>query len=237
MANRSPATRQRIAGQPYKPARRVEGDPRGAHRPDSRGVSGNSGNGASPASPRLPARGPNAVPSPHQNGRHPAGGPGDRDREPYPTSAPPASRERRGPFERPSILPAGPPLMPSDRRDGASRGGSGPLAGPTAADHGESHSALEDIGVIAPGLTERERLSARPEIRGEVGAIIDALRPVFQQDRAVASQVSSVRCGICYLFHSPGDVTYREEEGFYVCDRCQHTLGTIRLRMIRRQQQ
>lgn len=83
--------------------------------------------------------------------------------------------------------------------------------------------------------TERERLAMRPEIRGELGGLIDELRTVFEQDRTVAAQASSVRCGICYLYHPAQSVEYREGEGFYVCEQCREALGNKRLPMIRRQ--
>jgi len=85
-----------------------------------------------------------------------------------------------------------------------------------------------------PGA-EEDDLIPRPDVRGEVGALIDELREVFQRDRAVASGMGSARCGVCYL-HVPLDaLEYREAEGFYVCLDCARALGTQRLPMVRRQ--
>lgn len=76
----------------------------------------------------------------------------------------------------------------------------------------------------------------RPEVRGEVGPLIDALHEIFAQDRTVASQGGTTRCGICYLHFPLAELEYREEEGYYVCERCARALGRIRLPMVRRQQ-
>ncbi len=83
-------------------------------------------------------------------------------------------------------------------------------------------------------LTPREPF--RPESRGEVGPLIDSLREIFAQDRAVASQGDSARCGICYLHFPLSALEYREAEGFYVCAGCKRALGHNPLLMIRRQQ-
>jgi hypothetical protein len=85
-------------------------------------------------------------------------------------------------------------------------------------------------------FSERERLAMRPEIRGELGTIVDELRAIFQQDRAVAGQKASARCGICYLFYPLADLEYREADGFYACAKCRQSLKGKRLPMIRRQQ-
>jgi len=84
--------------------------------------------------------------------------------------------------------------------------------------------------------SERERLAMRPEIRGELGQLIDDLRSVFEADRSVAMQSANTRCGVCYLHHRPEELEYREVEGFYVCERCSQALRGKRLPMIRRQQ-
>lgn len=82
----------------------------------------------------------------------------------------------------------------------------------------------------------REHGPLRPEARGEVGTLIDALHSVFEQDRATASQSNSARCGICYLHFRQDELVYREAEGFYVCDGCVQALGTQQIIMVRRQQ-
>jgi len=66
--------------------------------------------------------------------------------------------------------------------------------------------------------------------------LIASLRELFVQDRQVSSQQDSTRCGICYLHASISSLTYREEEGFYVCQGCERTLGKNKIPMIRRQQ-
>jgi hypothetical protein len=85
-------------------------------------------------------------------------------------------------------------------------------------------------------FSERERLAQRPEIRGEVGALIDDLRGIFQRDRAVASLPNCARCGVCYHYFVTDDLEYREAEGYYVCANCAKLLGATRLPMVRRQQ-
>jgi hypothetical protein len=76
----------------------------------------------------------------------------------------------------------------------------------------------------------------RPEVRGELGPLIDELKERFIHDRTIASQGASARCGICYLFHSVTELEYREAEGFYVCPTCKQALGNVVLPMVRRQQ-
>ncbi len=76
----------------------------------------------------------------------------------------------------------------------------------------------------------------RPEVRGDVGPLIDSLRDVFVQDRSIASQGGTTRCGICYLHFPIAELEYREDEGYYVCTRCARSLGHTRLPMVRRQQ-
>lgn len=77
--------------------------------------------------------------------------------------------------------------------------------------------------------------------RGYPGAfdfdeMIASLRELFAQDRQVASQQDSKRCGICYLHFSPGELRYREDEGFYICSACERALAKHILPMIRQQQ-
>ncbi len=66
--------------------------------------------------------------------------------------------------------------------------------------------------------------------------LIVSLHELFVQDRHVASQQDSTRCGICYLHFAVNALTYREEEGFYVCQNCERTLGKQKIPMVRRQQ-
>ena len=83
-------------------------------------------------------------------------------------------------------------------------------------------------------FSERERLAQRPEIRGEVGALIDDLRGIFQRDRAVASLPNGARCGVCYHYFVTDELEYHEAEGYYVCPGCAKLLGANRLPMVRR---
>ena len=76
----------------------------------------------------------------------------------------------------------------------------------------------------------------REDVRGLVGELIDALHGLFTQDRAIASQGGSSRCGICYFHFSLSELVYREAEGFYVCHACERALGGARVPMARRQQ-
>src|SRR5262249_22811286 len=84
--------------------------------------------------------------------------------------------------------------------------------------------------------SETRDKEVRPEVRGEFASLIDALKELFQHDRAVASQGSSTRCGICYLHFVVADLEYREAEGFYICSNCKQALARATLPMIRRQQ-
>lgn len=86
------------------------------------------------------------------------------------------------------------------------------------------------------GADTTPREPFRPESRGEVGSLIDSLHGLFAQDRAMASQGESARCGICYLHFPLTALEYREAEGFYVCAACKRALGHNPLMMIRRQQ-
>jgi len=67
-------------------------------------------------------------------------------------------------------------------------------------------------------------------------SLIASLRELFAQDRTVASQQDGTRCGICYLYFTVSSLTYREEEGFYVCQGCEKNLAKNKIPMIRRQQ-
>ncbi|MEO7000725.1 MAG: hypothetical protein ABI068_02905 [Ktedonobacterales bacterium] len=83
---------------------------------------------------------------------------------------------------------------------------------------------------------EDDDIVISPAPRGEVGKLIDALHTIFEQDRAISSQGTNQRCGICYLHYPASDLEYRESEGFYVCPICKRSLGNSRLMMVRRQQ-
>ncbi|HLY30124.1 MAG TPA: hypothetical protein VKQ36_03795, partial [Ktedonobacterales bacterium] len=76
----------------------------------------------------------------------------------------------------------------------------------------------------------------RPRPRDELGRLIDSLHALFEHDRAVASQMGTARCGVCYLHFPLTELDYREGEGFYVCASCQRNLGGSFIPMVRRQQ-
>jgi hypothetical protein len=76
--------------------------------------------------------------------------------------------------------------------------------------------------------------------RGHTGThdfeyLIQSLRELFARDRQVASQPDATRCGICYLHFPVNELHYREE-GFYLCQGCEHALGKQSLPMLRKQQ-
>ena len=66
--------------------------------------------------------------------------------------------------------------------------------------------------------------------------LIASLHELFVQDRQVSSQQEGTRCGICYLHFTVSSLSYREEEGFYVCHGCEPGLGKNIIPMIIRQQ-
>lgn len=174
---------------------------------------------------------------------------------PMPAPAPPGSgrgaQERAQPYAPGMRAHSYPPLRrgPSSERSG--------VVAQSAASFGEDAGVERESDSLAawreqgdshemPALYSRppraehndrsDHPPLRPEVRGEVGPLIDALRGLFEQDRAVASQGGTTRCGICYLHFSLSELEYREVEGFYVCHACARSLGATRLPMVRRQQ-
>ncbi|GAC1405170.1 MAG: hypothetical protein NVSMB49_24320 [Ktedonobacteraceae bacterium] len=89
--------------------------------------------------------------------------------------------------------------------------------------------ALPALGPMSAGI-ERSHTSSY-----EFEHLIQSLRELFEHDRQVASQPNVTRCGICYLYFSANELTYREE-GFYLCTACEHSLGKQQLTMLRKQQ-
>ena len=65
--------------------------------------------------------------------------------------------------------------------------------------------------------------------------MIASLHELFEHDRHIASQSDSTRCGLCYLYFVVNELHYREEDGFYVCQNCEHLLGTHTIPMLRQQ--
>ena len=98
-------------------------------------------------------------------------------------------------------------------------------------------STSRDEDVIAEDDDGDESWTPQPrgDVRGDVGPLIDSLREVFVQDRAISSQGGSTRCGICYLHFPFSELEYREAEGYYVCLECKRALGPARLPMVRKQ--
>jgi hypothetical protein len=78
----------------------------------------------------------------------------------------------------------------------------------------------------------RQRTPTPP---GDLTDMLKSLRDLFVRDRAIAAQSDARRCGVCYLMFAPEDVTYREDDGCYVCAGCQKALGAQRMAMLRRQ--
>lgn len=83
-----------------------------------------------------------------------------------------------------------------------------------------------------PPLNPSERVRSGSS---EFEQLIDSLHDLFEHDRQIASQSDATRCGLCYLHYSLSELHYREE-GFYVCERCEKSLGNHAQPMIRRQQ-
>ena len=81
---------------------------------------------------------------------------------------------------------------------------------------------------------ERQERDGQP--RMDLAHLIESLHQQFEQDRTTASQAGTARCGICYFYYRQTDLVFREEEGFYICPRCQRSLGNGRIKMVRRQQ-
>ena len=94
----------------------------------------------------------------------------------------------------------------------------------------------EDPAASSDSSPQEHPLTNRPDVRGDVGPLIDSLHAVFEHDRAIASQGQVSRCGICYLFFPLSELTYRTEEGFYCCASCARSLGNLHLPMVHRQQ-
>ena len=81
---------------------------------------------------------------------------------------------------------------------------------------------------------ERHERDGQP--RMDLAQLIESLHQQFEQDRSMASQAGTARCGVCYFYYRQTDLLFREEEGFYICQRCQRSLGNGRIKMVRRQQ-
>lgn len=62
-----------------------------------------------------------------------------------------------------------------------------------------------------------------------------SLHELFANDRQIASQPDTTRCGICYLYFTVSELHYRDD-GFYVCQGCAQTLGNQKLPMLHKQQ-
>ncbi|GAC1375485.1 MAG: hypothetical protein NVS2B12_32620 [Ktedonobacteraceae bacterium] len=87
--------------------------------------------------------------------------------------------------------------------------------------------ALPKLGVLGmerahPGTHDFEQM-------------LQSLHDLFEHDRQIASQADATRCGICYLHYHVSELHY-EEDGFYVCSSCVHSIGQQHLPMVRKQQ-
>jgi hypothetical protein len=142
-----------------------------------------------------------------------------------------AERAERPSAPPPSVIPSTPPVASrrAERIERTERAYEEGAINDTEYTHGNGHHA-------SPADDEAEYTGPRGDVRGSVGALIDSLHEVFARDRALASQGSVARCGVCYLHFPTEELTYREDDGFYVCESCAHALGLARVPMVRRQQ-
>ncbi len=148
-------------------------------------------------------------------------------------SAEPERRAPRGRFERFYAPGQGPrPERNGHGGTGANGAARRPMRDPLRDPMPTSSSSVTQV----PEEEETPPSGPREDVRGAVGGLIDALHDVFTQDRAVATQGGSSRCGLCYLHFPIGELVYRESEGFYVCQACERALGSARVNMVRRQQ-
>lgn len=99
----------------------------------------------------------------------------------------------------------------------------------------EGDRADAEAAMLAGEDRDAPEMSPRGDVRGEVGALIDDLKALFQRDRATASAAGGTRCGICYLHFALDELEYRDDEGYYVCPGCARSLGAARVPMVRRQ--
>ncbi len=74
-----------------------------------------------------------------------------------------------------------------------------------------------------------------PTPPSELTEFLQSLRELFVADRANGSRSDATRCGICYLTFARDELTYREEDGCYLCARCAAALGHQHIPMLRRQ--
>ena len=91
--------------------------------------------------------------------------------------------------------------------------------------------ALPVLGTVTGG----ERGSSGYTGSHEFEYLLQSLHELFEQDRQIASQADATRCGLCYLYFPVTDLHYREE-GFYICQGCEHALGKHSVPMVRKQQ-
>ncbi len=112
--------------------------------------------------------------------------------------------------------------------------------GPNDGPSNNGHSLVNRREIHANHMTGALPIIKTPERSSGTGfdfeQMIEALRELFEHDRQIASQGDATRCGLCYLHFVVSEVRYREEEGFYVCQNCEHTLGKHKIPMLRQQQ-
>jgi len=153
---------------------------------------------------------------------------------------PPEPRAPRGRFERFYAPGQGTRVESESQQSAATQGeraGAGRAPTPHPAPAPQPAPQRPQVAAHIEDDEEEPTVSGpREDVRGAVGALIDSLHDLFSHDRTVASQGGSSRCGICYFHYPLSELTYRDEEGFYVCHGCERSLGSARVSMVRRQQ-
>ncbi len=101
----------------------------------------------------------------------------------------------------------------------------------------DAHGTAKAPPISTGKATDEPRYTRQrtPTPPGDLTDMLKSLRDLFARDRAIAAQPEARRCGICYLMFAPEEVTYREDDGCYVCAGCQKALGAQRMAMLRRQ--
>ena len=112
--------------------------------------------------------------------------------------------------------------------------------GPNDGPSNNGHSFVNRREMHASNMTGALPIIKTPERSASTGfdfeQMIESLHELFEHDRQIASQPDSTRCGLCYLHFVISELHYREEEGFYVCQNCEHILGRQKIPMLRQQQ-
>ena len=115
---------------------------------------------------------------------------------------------------------------PTESQDGGGHNGSASLS---RREMRASNMTGALPGLGAPGS---ERIQTGSQ---DFEQMLQSLHDLFEHDRQIASQPDATRCGICYLHYQVSELEY-QEEGFYTCTNCAHTLGQQHLVVVRKQQ-